>query len=294
MNFPFQTYGPTLFIGCGGGYDVYAAIPLIGMAAGKQIFASYSDKKDFVVREAGPDDDINWFFSQKLDWAECYVLGRNGVQLVKEGINTIIEEHNIENIVAVDGGVDALMRGDEENPGTLLEDSIVLAAINDCSLPTQNKYLVCVGMGAEAEENLNFYRALENISLLASTGNFLGSCSLVKDDEEFFEYKEICVTANKEHRISHIQPRIIKSVEGEFGWKVSGTDARCFGTEEKSAFHSPLMSIYWFFDLPSVVGLNKVIPTIRSSRIFTDAFMMYRQNLIEPSRSFGKILSEFN
>lgn len=282
MNFPFQTYGSTLFIGCGGGYDVFGAIPIIKMAIGKPVFASYGRSKEYVVQEScdGPDGKLK----AALDWAKVYTIGKLGVQGVKEAIDQIVKWEHIENIVAVDGGVDALMCGDEENAGTLLEDSIVLGAINECAVP--NVYLACVGMGTESEEQLNHYRALENIAWLAANGDFLGSCSLVPGSEEFLLYKEICDEAWTDGRKSHIQSRIIPAVEGQFGCAGTGADAQCYGvSEEVPAFLSPLMGIYWFFDLRAVAYRNQIIPNIKDSVSFTDAMMLHRQSMKKPTRS---------
>lgn len=281
MNYPFKTSN-TLFVGCGGGYDSYGAIPLLGMADGNVCFASYSSKKDFLFRESCEKDTVDWIL--KSYGFNCYTLGKLGVQGLKDGLNHIVEKENIQCIVAVDGGVDALMRGDEENSGTLLEDSIVLGAINECDV--DEKYLACVGMGTESEEQLNHYRILENIAELASTEDFLGSCSLLKQSKEFRKYKEICQFAWKNNRKSHIQSRVEIAVEGKFGNIETGSNAQCYGvSEEVPAFINPLMGIYWFFNLTAVAQLNKIIPQINTSRTFIDALMLYRQNLKKYTRS---------
>jgi hypothetical protein len=104
-------------------------------------------------------------------------------------------------IFAVDGGVDSLAIGSEKDPGTLLEDSIGLAALQD--IQAEKKILCCAGFGTETEENLNHYRILENIAALAGEGAFLGSFSLTKDMPEFKLYKESANTPGPMTDVSH-------------------------------------------------------------------------------------------
>jgi hypothetical protein len=262
----------TLFIGAGGGFDVFAALPL-SMKCQSGIFINYGQHKGFKIRQSTEEDYPEYGLAPIT-----YTLGRNGVQDVRDGIQEIVDTYAVDTIFVIDGGVDSLMRGDEENQGTVLEDFIVMAAVDQIDVP--HKYLACVGFGAETEEGLNHYRALENISALTMTGDFLGSCSLLKDSREYKAYKILCEEAWEGNRKSHIQSKIILATEGEFGdVGMDGADAQVYNQETSVNFISPLMSIYWFFNLDGVIKRNLVIEKIRESRSFTDAMMLYRQSI---------------
>ena len=279
MIVPEELLGKSaLFIGVGGGYDVFGAIPLrLTTKTTKALFVSYGPQKGFKVRESTEED----FPTCTLPFT-TYTLGRNGVQDVKEGIQELVDAYDVNTIFAIDGGVDSLMRGDEDGQGTVLEDFIVLSAIDQVEI--QHKYLACVGFGAETEEGVGHYRVLENIAELCKTGDFIGSCSLTKD-KDFSYYKTLCEQAWSDGRKSHIQSKVILAVEGEFGHQdIEGMDARIENPVTEEIFISPLMSIYWFFRLEGVVKRNLVIDHIKESRSFTDALMLYRQSLKHPTR----------
>lgn len=278
LNIPSLEYGNTLFVGVGGGYDIYGSIPLIETIPGNHVLVSYGSAKDFIVRKATDAD----FPSSALigHYNDIYVLGRNGVKTVTKGLQDIIDFHDIDCIVGIDGGVDSLMHGDEANSGTILEDFIVMAAIE--SLPIKNKYLVNIGFGAEAEEGIEQSTVFKNIAELSDC--FLGSCSLTKSHSPYSPYqiyKRLCELAWQQGRKSHIQSRIIAAVEGNYGnYVIDGIDAR-LTVAETTADISALMSIYWFFEFNGVIAKNKIIPLLKHSSTFTDALSLYRNYLSE-------------
>ena len=79
------------------------------------------------------------------------------------------------------------------------------------------------------------------------------------------------VTAQFNHAVSHITPRIISSVNGEFGG-------------EYPIFCSLLMSIYWFFDADYVAMNNVLIDDeFNKTSTWTDVAMVHRQKLAKLS-----------
>lgn len=274
LNIPNLEFGNTMFVGVGGGYDIYGAIPLLESIPGNHILVSYASDKDFHFRKAILDDFPSFALTDAYE--HVYVIGRHGVKLVTTALNEILKEHDIQTIVGIDGGVDSLMKGDEENTGTILEDFIVMAALDE--LPVKNKYLVNLGFGAEAEEGIEADTVFKNISDLSD--HFLGSCSLTKNTAEFPKYKALCEFAWEFARKSHIQSRVLAAIDGNFGGHdIEGIDARLHEVAEKQADLNVLMGVYWFFDLNGVMAANKVIPHIRQSSVFTDALSLYRQFL---------------
>ncbi|MHA2428371.1 MAG: DUF1152 domain-containing protein [Candidatus Hermodarchaeia archaeon] len=305
LNIPSLELGSKILIaGAGGGFDVYAGLPLAyewmmnpptaEIADFQIVLANYYDKvhADFVYRPTEPEDYPLGNYSSRYvkDMYgvahQCYTIGRHGVQLVREAYQEIVDKHNIDTIILIDGGVDALMRGDEANSGTILEDFISLLALGKVFVP--NRYVVCLGFGCETEEKLNHYRVLENISTHCKVGDFLGSCAMTRNMKCFAYYKERCLEAWNDGRKSHTHTRIIPSVMGEFGnfQMYDDIDARIFGetVNATEAFISPLQSIYWWFSLEGVARANHYREILEPSRTFVDAKMMLKNTL--PSVKF--------
>lgn len=278
-----------LIAGGGGGFDVYAGIPIAWELEkqGKLVkFANYSsEQKGFDVRKSTEDD-----YPEYMMCKDMYTLGREGVQIVKKGYEKIIDEHKIDTVILVDGGVDSLMRGDEEGAGTIFEDFISLSAVD--ALEGVEKLLVCLGFGVETEENLCHHHVLRNIATQAKNGSFYGSCSLTSDMEGFQEYKENCLNAWKFNRKSHVHTKIIPAVEGEFGnhHMYDEIDPKLLVKESDEYFISPLMSIYWFFNLEGVVKENLLVKHLKNSSTFTDALMMFRQALPQLKKKSRKAI----
>lgn len=249
----------TLYVGLGGGYDIFGAIPIHEKLRSNAVFCNVST-------------DVKAMGHHKF-----YTLdNKSGVSSHVLRLQRIVDEHNIDTIIGVDGGVDCLMRGDEVDSGTVLQDFITLAAID--SVQVQNKILACVGFGAETDEGMNHYRVLENISALVRDNAFYGSCSLVGDMAEYAVYKT-AVENWSSKRKSHIQSKIIAATEGGFGNPVLDADpnlAAVVFDQKFESFINPLMSMYWFFRLDAVVKHNLIIPTLRTTRTITEALIKYR------------------
>lgn len=275
-----------MFAGVGGGYDIFGALPLVhslDRVSNGFVLVNNSPSKSFSYRRTTEDDFPECVLNINADHLEnrpsFYTVGRHGVQTLKEAYAEIVEKEGIEVIIAIDGGVDSLMHGDEENSGTVLEDFIGLAALSELDVPT--KLLVSLGFGTETEEDINHYRALENMAQLVKSSSFLGCCALTNNMYCYDLYKQTCELAFSQGRKSHIQTKIISAVEGSFGDSnlYGDVDARLAGKVKNNCFISPLSSIYWFFNLDGVIRQNLVLNAIKSSRTFTDALMLYRQSV---------------
>jgi hypothetical protein len=243
-----------LLIGAGGGYDWLGTSPIA-----HTLFSLGKECKT-------------------VDHAD--LLRTSGVKPIKNFLAAKVEEFQADCIIAVDGGVDALMRGDERGSGTLLEDSVTLAAVSQLSV--KHKVLACLGFGAETEERLSHYRALENMAALVANGGFLGACALTSEMYEYKKYKDRAEKAWEGKRKSHIHTRVISAVEGRFGDDsvYDGVEANLMVEDKESeTFINPLMSLYWFFDLMKVYEQSLVAKALLPSNTKTDAFMIYRQLL---------------
>lgn len=277
MNIPktiIDNYKNIMIVGVGSGFDVYTGLP----------FVYHWPDKNFVLVNSSPKSNFHYRTVEPADYPEClieaepnmlarYSVGRHGVQATKRAYEEIALKHGVEAILAVDGGVDSLARGDEESPGTVLEDFIALAAMKDI-LET---VLCCAGFGGETEENMNHYRILENIAALAADGAFLGAFALTKEMPEFQKYKAQCEKTWAEgRRKSHIQTKIISAAEGKFGDDnlYDNIDAKVFASTN-NVFISPLSSIFWMFTLTGVVKHNKYIQKLSAGNTFADSQILF-------------------
>jgi hypothetical protein len=258
----------TLFLGIGGGFDIYGAIPLFE----KGVLANVNLSEKTFGKASGdtPEGLLNEWMGNKFPF---YTLPRCGVRAMASYLKEIVKENGIEEILCIDGGVDSLMRGDEENPGTLLEDTVTMIAVNELSLPAT---LACIGFGTETEESVCHYHVLENMAYFTKIGAFLGSFSLVKNER----YKEACEYGWKNSRKSHIHTKILSAMAGEFDYLnlYSGVEANV-ANDSKKCYINPLMNIMWFFDLKKIVGNNLLTNYLKNTNTMTDVMIVFRQLL---------------
>lgn len=296
-----------LITGAGGGFDIFAGLPLYFAlrAQGKSVHLANYSFTDFEIATivSQPDvlvDDLvigarapimkrfpyfpegylsQWFKDARGEDKTIWMLAKVGVAPLTKGYQALVEHLGIDALVLVDGGVDSIMCGDEVGAGTLVEDSISLAAADKLDIPV--KILACVGFGTEVEEALCHYHALENMAALSQAGAFLGSCALIPQMEAFKHYESACryVWEQPGHAKSHISTRIIPAVHGHFGnHHMYPNDP--FNTA--SIFLSPLMSLYWFFDAAAVIRRNLIIDLLRPTMTTHEAMIRvasYRQQL---------------
>ena len=256
-----------LLAGAGGGYDVFGALPLyFSMAAsGRQVFLSNlsftplaesrSDNPHphlWRVRAsdpAGPSYFPELYLSQWLaDHGypdEIYAFERVGVDPLREAYAHLREELDVDAVIAVDGGTDILMRGNEAGLGTPEEDMSTLAALR--GIPSRT-FVACIGFGIDAFHGVCHAQFLENVAALDEAGGYLGlhSIHLSRRPVELFA-DALDYAHSRMPRESIVQGSILSALEGRFG-DVHRTDR----TRSSRLFINPLMPIYWYFDLDAV------------------------------------------
>lgn len=284
-----------LIAGAGGGFDVFAGLPIyftlrqMGKTAHLANY-SFSEFKlaqhisrpevlieDFLLGARGsvkmpfayyPEGFLaQWFAETRGEEVPVWMFAKYGVKPLVMCYTKLVETLNIDAIILVDGGVDSLMRGDELGAGTLLEDTISLAAVDALAVPV--KILACIGFGTEMEEGVCHYHALTNMAALAKRGAFWGSCALTSQMPVFQLYESACryVWEQPKHHKSHISTRIIPAVNGETGDYSMYAEHKSTGV-----FISLLMSLYWFFNANTVVQNSLIIDTLRDTYTFEEAF----------------------
>lgn len=158
-----------------------------------------------------------------------------------------MKELRLDAIVLADGGTDSLMRGDEAGLGTPQEDLAHIAAVS--TLDVECKVLSCLGFGVDTFDGVCHAHFLEAVAALQREQAFLGAFSLLPEMAEARSFLAAVDFANHElpGSPSVVSNSIASAVEGHFGdhqrtWRTSGS----------TLFISPLMSLYWAFELNAV------------------------------------------
>ena len=199
LNLPIDLTNRTILLaGAGGGWDIFGGLPLLyeWRETCKIVLANFLARVEgFDVRLVTAADDPEGKLADALN-LPVYVFGKAGFRTLKTGYEMLVKEHGIDTIILADGGVDSLMRGDEEGCGTIFQDTLSVGVVDSLNVPT--KILACVGFGTETEEGVCHYRALENIAAITKDGGFLGACALTANMEAFGFYEDIrCKVAVK-------------------------------------------------------------------------------------------------
>ena len=272
-----------LLAGCGGGYDVLGALPLYLelRASGRDVhlanlsFASLEDLAPHShpglpnLYEIGPEAATElrycpeawlsaWLSEHEGHRVPVHAFAKTGVRPLKAAYQALIERFALEAIVLIDGGVDALLRGDESSLGTPSEDLASLAAVEGVDVGT--KLLACVGLGAELRDGIRHAQVFERIGELARAGGYLGAAALLPETaagRAYHEAVEYVFAHQAEHRRSHVHHVVAASSRGQAG------------DEGPHVWLSALSSLYWFFDAGVVARTHLFLELLeRTDTIF--------------------------
>lgn len=272
-----------LVAGAGGGFDVYAGLPLAVALRGmdKRVHLanlSFSDLDrldldDWIAPDlaavrpdsAGSDDYFpertlaRWLADHELP-STVYAFPRTGVRPLTAAYRTLVERLGVDAVVLVDGGTDVLLRGDESGLGTPEEDMTSLAAV--AALDGVTRLVVSLGFGIDAYHGVCHSHVLENLAALGRAGAYLGALSIPSDSAEARTYLDAVAHAQAATplRPSIVNGQIAAALRGEFG-DVSFTSR----TDGGALFVNPLMGMYFTVDLPvlaaSVHYLDRLFDT---------------------------------
>ncbi|MEW2352471.1 DUF1152 domain-containing protein [Spirillospora sp. NPDC029432] len=272
-----------LIAGAGGGFDVYAGLPLALAlrAQGKDVHLANLSFSHL----AGLDAEVWWapdvarigpgtlgpesYFPEGVlaRWLErhgqpstVHALGWVGVRPLREAYRFLVERLGIDAIVLADGGTDILMRGDEQGLGTPEEDMSSLAAVHGLDVP--EKLVVCLGFGVDAYHGVNHSHVLENLAALDREGAYLGAFSIPRDSREGALYLDAVAYAQE---LTPVRPSIVNgsiaaALRGEFG------DVRFTArTSNSELFINPLMSMYFAVDLDGLARRSLYLERIEET-----------------------------
>ncbi|KAB1929233.1 DUF1152 domain-containing protein [Micromonospora noduli] len=291
-----------LIAGAGGGFDVYAGLPLAFALwrAGVQVhLASLSfseleliDRDAWVVEHVAavqPDTtSSDWYFPERTlaRWlaaqqlpSTVYAFPPLGVQPLRKAYRHLVQHLDIDAVVLVDGGTDVLLRGDESNLGTPVEDMTSLAAVAALDIPV--KLVTSLGFGIDAYDGVNHVEVLENLAALDRDGGYLGALSIPGSSREAELYCAAVADAQAAtpQRPSIVQGQIAAATSGEFG------DVRFTRrTGGGDLFVNPLMAIYFTVDLDKLAArclyLDRIENTIGRRQVIT-RIQAFRDELLD-------------
>ncbi|MEU1184450.1 DUF1152 domain-containing protein [Streptomyces sp. NPDC005820] len=263
-----------LVAGAGGGFDVYAGLPLALAlrSAGKEVHLANLSFTELYglptevwlepdVAAVRPDTPARgdyfpehtlatWLASHDLP-ATVYAFPRTGAQPLLDAYRALLDHlGGVDAIVLVDGGTDILMRGDEHGLGTPEEDMASLSAVHGLT-DVPHRLVACLGFGVDAYHGVNHALVLENLAALDREGAYLGAFSLPRESPEGALYLDAVAhaQASTPGHPSIVNGSVAAAVRGEFG-DVRFTER----TRNSELFVNPLMSVYFCVD---AVGLAR-------------------------------------
>ncbi|MER7282493.1 DUF1152 domain-containing protein [Dactylosporangium sp. NPDC000244] len=280
-----------LVAGAGGGFDVYAGLPLalaLRETGAEVHLASLSfSELELIDRDAWLAEHVaavrpgtgspDWYFPERTlaRWLEAHELPPTvytfpplGVQPLRAAYRHLVEHLNLDAVVLVDGGTDILLRGDESDLGTPVEDLTSVAAVTALDVPI--KLVTCLGFGIDAHDGVNHVQVLENLAALDREGAYLGALSIPGTSREAVLYRDAVADAQAAtpDRPSIVQGQIAAATAGAFG------DVRFTSrTERGDLFVNPLMAIYFTVDLDKLAArclyLDRIENTIGRRQVIT-------------------------
>jgi hypothetical protein len=296
-----------LVAGAGGGFDVYAGLPLALAlrSAGKDVHLanlSFSDLYGLPtevwlepeVAAVRPDTPVRgdyfpegtlarWLDRHGLP-STVYAFARTGVAPLRDAYRALLDHlGGVDAVVLVDGGTDILMRGDEHGLGTPEEDMASLAAVRALD-GVGHRLVVCLGFGVDSYHGVNHALVLENLAALDREGGYLGAFSVPRDSREGALYLDAVAHAQR-HTPGYpsiVNGSIAAAVRGDFG-DVRFTER----TKDGELFVNPLMALYFCVDAVALARRNLYLDRLEdtvlmrqiSSRIeeFRDGLPRLRQ-----------------
>jgi hypothetical protein len=290
-----------LIAGAGGGFDVYAGLPLALALrrAGKQVIlanltftylgetdANYLTPHVAAVTTATTGAD-RYFPERRLaEWlaeheqpTTIYAFEKVGVVPLRAAYARLVEELALQAVVLVDGGTDILMRGDEEGLGTPEEDMTSLAAV--AKLDAVESFVVSIGFGVDTYHGVSHAHVLENIAAIERDGGYLGAFSVTSAMPEGRAYLSAVSHARGRttSRQSIVNGSIAAAIEGQFG-NAQFTDR----TAQSELFINPLMAIYFAFELAAVAKQSLYLHLLEDTESIFDVGARIRafRNTVQP------------
>ncbi len=279
-----------LIAGAGGGFDVYAGIPIYERLRllGKKVYLANLSFVSLGTTDARaltqalyavesttnghdlyfPERTLAQYLSQRGENVRVYAFEKLGVAPIREGYAHLVQSLALDAIVLVDGGTDILLRGDEAGLGTPSEDMASLAAVAGMGVPT--RVVLCVGFGVDTYHGVCHANWLENVAALIAEGAFIGATALLERMPEVRLYLDAVNAADMttRQRPSIVNGSIASAIQGHFG-----DYHRNHRTQSSKLFINPLMSLLWAFDLAAVARRNLYLDRLADTETIRDVHL---------------------
>jgi hypothetical protein len=272
-----------LVAGCGGGFDVFAGVPLAHhlLAKGKNIvLANFSFTNLWlsggervtptmwrVDRQANeipyfPEKWLAEWLARRGQSVPIYAFAKSGARPLSAAYRWIADQHEIDLVLLVDGGTDSVIFGDEPGLGSAAEDAVSIVAAHDAI--GDRTLLAAIGFGIDHYHGVSHHAFLENVARLTRADGFLGAFSLLPNAAEAAAFLDLVDYANQRQPLhkSIVCNSIASALRGEFG-NYHATNR----TSGNDLFINPLMAQYWTFSVRGVVNhmayADKLVDTER-------------------------------
>ncbi|MDX1971864.1 MAG: DUF1152 domain-containing protein, partial [Candidatus Sumerlaeia bacterium] len=208
-----------------------------------------------------------------------YLFRKTGAKPMLQSLQLLISKEKPDVLLLLDGGIDALLRGDETSLGTPTEDWVSLSAANSC-VDVNHKILVCIGFGAERWDGICHAQGMRRISELIATGGFLGCEAFAADCKpgqrwlECLDYLE--AATGSLHGI--VTATIKASLQGNFGLMPVN-----FRTQTTPIYVSPLASLAWYFQLEAVAKAKLYLDALLYTETAEKVTMAIEENRPAPA-----------
>ncbi len=286
----FSASQRVLIAGMGGGYDVVCGLPLffalesLGCQGHLANFSSTplndienaAHLTETLVQVTASSDRPGYFPEGWLSrWFQVryerdvpvWCFGATGVGPYYENYRTLVQTLGLDAIILIDGGVDSLLRGDEYSLASPLEDALSLAAVSLLDGP--KTYLATTAFGAERLDEISHAQVLARIADLTRAQALLGVTTLLSFTPEgsaFLDASQYILEHQQGMKQSIVLHSMLAALRGDFGECAVHPTA-----EATRVWVSPLMTLYWFFDLPEVARQNLYLPRLINTSTFSEA-----------------------
>ncbi len=279
-----------LVTGAGGGYDVVCGLPLFLELAeeGYEVhLGSLSSTPlndvagaiwhtdtllEVTARSSRPSYFpegwlTRWLAERRGIDRPLWCFPASGVRPYAQSLSYLVERLRLDAVIVVDGGVDSLLRGDEHSLASPLEDALTLAAVSQ--VEGLQTVLAVTAFGAERLDGIRHAQVLARIADLTRADALLGVTTLLATAPEgalFRDAAEYILARQPQMHQSVVVASLLSALRGDFG-EVAVTPQ----AENTRVWVSPLMPLYWFFDLPEVARQNLYLPRLLTTTTFPEA-----------------------
>lgn len=292
-----------LLCGCGGGFDFVhglALYPELQRLGKNVVIGSYSFGAPEAIRGAptvfeegdalakrvtaastpaphyGPEIHLCSFLDARFPkdtphFAYAYYARAFTVPILTRLYRQLIDDHQIDAIVLLDGGSDSLMAGDEEGLGDPIEDAVSVTTVAGLA-GLKAKILLSMGFGADRFNHVSDAASLRAVAELTARGGFLGAMSLEPSSLALETYRD---------GLEHIYQR--QSFRSVLAGAIVSAAQGWFGSDDippileprvrpGEMFAWPLMAMLWAFDVDAVAERSLIAGWIHGCQTVADCY----------------------